>query len=162
AWQAGLAVAPRGIGVIIALLAASQLARHGTDMRPLVAAGFVLGAFEVWRMSYWTLATGMGAVLLPIFLFGLGLGAVYPTLTAIGVGQIRRERIGFAASLFNMMINTGAAAGIAVVTNLLTVRVRVHLTELALGASKAAMTAMIASPEMAPIAAPGAHLVKGA
>ncbi len=132
AWQAGLAVAPRGIGVIVALLAASQLARRGTDMRPFVAAGFVLGAFEVWRMSHWTLATGMGAVLMPIFLFGFGLGAVYPTLTAIGVGQIRRERIGFAASLFNMMINTGAAAGIAVVTNLLTVRWRVHQAELEL------------------------------
>ena len=158
AWQAGLAVAPRGIGVIIALLAASQLARRGTDMRPLVAAGFVLGAFEVWRMSHWTLATGMGAVLIPIFLFGFGLGAVYPTLTAIGVGQIRRERIGFAASLFNMMINTGAAAGIAVVTNLLTVRWRVHQAELGLGVSKA----LIASPEMAPIPGSAVHLMHGA
>ncbi len=158
AWQAGLAVAPRGIGVIIALLVASQLARRGTDMRPFVVAGFILGAFEVWQMSHWTLAISTGSVLLPIFLFGLGLGAVYPTLTAIGVGQISRERIGFAASLFNMMINTGAAAGIAVVTNLLTVRWRVHQAELGLTASRA----MIASPEMAPISVPGGHLVHGA
>jgi DHA2 family multidrug resistance protein len=157
AWQAGLAVAPRGIGVIIALLVASQLARRGTDMRPFVVAGFVLGAFEVWRMSHWTLTTGMGAVLLPIFLFGLGLGAVYPTLTAIGVGQIRRERIGFAASLFNMMINTGAAAGIAVVTNLLTVRWRVHQAALGLGVSPAPIVA----PEMAPIPGSALHLVHG-
>ncbi len=157
AWKAGLAVAPRGIGVIVALLLASQLARRGTDMRPFVAGGFLLGAFEVWRMSHWTLATGTGAVLLPIFLFGLGLGAVYPTLTAIGVGQIRRERIGLAASLFNMMINTGAAAGIAVVTNLLTVRWRVHQAALGLGAP----TAMIVAPEMAPVVAPG-HLVHSA
>ena len=108
-------------------------------------------------MSHWTLTTGMGAVLLPIFLFGLGLGAVYPTLTAIGVGQIRRERIGFAASLFNMMINTGAAAGIAVVTNLLTVRWRVHQAALGLGVSQAP----IASPEMAPIPGSALHLVHG-
>jgi MFS transporter, DHA2 family, multidrug resistance protein len=130
AWKAGLAVAPRGIGVVIALLVVGQLSRRGFDTRPLVCAGFVLGAYEVWQMSHWTLDVSVAAVLRPIFLFGLGLGSVFPTVTALGMGQIRRERMGFAASLFSMVINTGAATGIAVISNVLTARHRLHHAQL--------------------------------
>lgn len=130
AWKAGLAVAPRGIGVVIALLAVGQLSRRGTDMRPLIAGGFVLAAYEVWRMSHWGLAVSMNGVLWPIFLFGFGLGAVFPTVTAVGLGQIRRERMGFASSLFSMMVNVGAATGIAASTNLLAARHSFHLAHL--------------------------------
>ncbi len=130
AWKAGLAVAPRGLGVVIALLAVGQLSRRGTDMRPLITGGFVLAAYEVWRMSHWGLTVSMSGVLLPIFLFGLGLGSVFPTVTAVGLGQIRRERMGFASSLFSMMVNLGAATGIAASTNLLAARRRFHLAHL--------------------------------
>jgi DHA2 family multidrug resistance protein len=130
AWKAGLAVAPRGLGVVIALLAVGQLSRRGVDTRPLIAAGFVLAAYEVWRMSHWGLTVSMNEVLWPIFLFGLGLGAVFPTVTAVGLGQIPRERMGFASSLFSMMVNIGAATGIAASTNLLATRRRFHLAHL--------------------------------
>jgi MFS transporter, DHA2 family, multidrug resistance protein len=130
AWKAGLAVAPRGIGVVLALLAVGQISRRGIDMRPFIAGGFVLGAYEVWRMSHWSIGIAMGAVLMPIFLFGLGLGCVFPTVTALGLGQIRRERMGFASSLFSMMVNLGAATGIAASTNLLAARHGTHLARL--------------------------------
>ena len=130
AWKAGLAVAPRGLGVIIALLAVGQLSRRGFDMRRFVAAGFILAAYEVWQMSRWSLDISMQAVLVQIFLFGIGLGAVFPTITALGIGQIRRERMGFAASLFGMLLNAGAATGIAVVTNALTARHQLHQASL--------------------------------
>jgi len=120
AWRAGLAVAPRGLGVVVALLVVGQLSRRQIEMRPLVCAGFLLGAYESYRMSQWTIGVHESQVLLPIFLFGLGLGAIFPIVTALGIGQISRERMGFAASLFSVMINTGAAAGIAVATDLLT------------------------------------------
>jgi MFS transporter, DHA2 family, multidrug resistance protein len=130
ALRAGLAVAPRGLGVVVALLVVGQLSRRQFEMRPLVCAGFVLGAYEAYRMSQWTIGVQESEVLLPIFLFGLGLGAIFPIVTALGIGQISRERMGFAASLFSVMINTGAAAGIAVATNLLTSRHRHHEAQL--------------------------------
>ena len=120
AWRAGLAVAPRGLGVVVALLAVGQLSRRQFDMRPLVCAGFLVGAYQAYRMSQWTVGVHESQILLPIFLFGVGLGAIFPIVTALGIGQINRERMGFASSLFSVMINTGAAAGIAVATNLLT------------------------------------------
>ncbi len=130
ALRAGLAVAPRGLGVVVALLAVGQLSRRHFEMRPLVCAGFVVGAYEAYRMSQWTIGVQESEVLLPIFLFGLGLGPIFPIVTALGIGQISRERMGFASSLFSMMINTGAAAGIAVATNLLTSRHRLHEAQL--------------------------------
>jgi MFS transporter, DHA2 family, multidrug resistance protein len=130
ALRAGLAVAPRGLGVVVALLAVGQLSRRRFEMRPLVCAGFLVGAYEAYRMSQWTIGMRESEVLLPIFLFGLGLGAIFPVVTALGIGQISRERMGFASSLFSVMINTGAATGIAVATNLLTSRHRLHEAQL--------------------------------
>jgi DHA2 family multidrug resistance protein len=130
AWRAGLAVAPRGLGVIVALLAVGQLSRRRIEMRPVISAGFALGAWQVWRMGHWTMDASEPQVLLPIFLFGLGLGSVFPTITALGVGQIQRERMGFATSLFGMIINTGAAVGIAGVTNVLTARHALHQAQM--------------------------------
>jgi MFS transporter, DHA2 family, multidrug resistance protein len=126
AWKAGVVVAPRGLGVVIALIAVGQLSRRGYDLRPLIGAGFMLAAYEIWQMSQWNLEVSMRAVLWPILLFGLGLGAVFPTVTASGLGEIPPERMGFASSLFSMMVNTGAAIGIASVSNLVTSREQIH------------------------------------
>jgi MFS family permease len=81
-------------------------------------------------MSQRTIGTRESEVLLSIFLFGLGPGAIFPIVTALSIGQISRERMGFAASLFSVMINTGAAAGTAVATNLLTSRHQLHEAQL--------------------------------
>jgi MFS transporter, DHA2 family, multidrug resistance protein len=131
AWRAGLAVAPRGIGVILALVTVGQLSRRQIDMRRIISCGFVLASWEIWHMAHWGIDATERQVLLPIFLFGLGLGAVFPTITALGLGQIRRERMGFATSLFGMIINSGAATGIAIVSNALTARHSFHQAQLA-------------------------------
>jgi DHA2 family multidrug resistance protein len=129
-WRAGLAVGPRGIGVILALLTIGQLSRRQLDMRRIISLGFVLAAWEIWHMAHWPIDATESQVLLPIFLFGLGLGAVFPTITALGFGQIRRERMGFATSLFGMIINSGAATGIAIVSNALASRHSFHQAQL--------------------------------
>jgi len=100
-------------------------------MRRIISCGFILAAWEIWHMAHWSIDATERQVLIPIFLFGLGLGAVFPTITALGLGQIRRERMGFATSLFGMIINSGAATGIAIVSNALTSRHSFHQTQLA-------------------------------
>ena len=63
AWKAGVVVAPRGLGVVIALITVGQLSRRGYDLRPLIGAGFILAAYEIWQMSQWNLEVSMQAVL---------------------------------------------------------------------------------------------------
>ncbi len=48
---------------------------------------------------------------------GLGFGMVFPNTSAAALSCVARERMGYAASLYNMMRNTGAAIGIAYMTN---------------------------------------------
>ncbi|MGH7917588.1 MAG: DHA2 family efflux MFS transporter permease subunit, partial [Candidatus Binataceae bacterium] len=126
AWRSGLAVMPRGLGVIVALLVVWVLSRGGRDVRALIGLGFLLGAYEIWRMSHWTIQVNIWSVIWPLFLFGVGFGAVFPVLTACGLGQIAPKKLGFASSLFNMMMNTGAAIGIASVSNMITSREQIH------------------------------------
>jgi MFS transporter, DHA2 family, multidrug resistance protein len=51
AWNAGVAVAPRGLGTPAAMLIIGQLSRRGFDTRWLVGLGFATLAYATWRMS---------------------------------------------------------------------------------------------------------------
>jgi DHA2 family multidrug resistance protein len=129
AWKAGLAMLPRGLAAGVCMFTLGQLARYGIDTRPLMGLGFVLSAYATWQMAGWDLQVSMASILWPVLLFGCGsLG--WPTLSAAAVSCVPRERMGYAASLYNMMRNTGAAIGISLVSNLLTEREQVHQTYL--------------------------------
>ncbi len=126
AWKAGVAVAPRGLGTLITMLMVGQLSRRGLDMRPLVGVGFALVAYATWMMGHWDLQVNMWSLAWPIILSGAGSGLIFPTLSATTLSCVEKERMGFAASLYNMMRNTGSAIGISLVTNLLNSREQTH------------------------------------
>jgi MFS transporter, DHA2 family, multidrug resistance protein len=126
AWRSGLAVMPRGVGTLFSMLLIGQLSRRGVDTRWLVGAGFAVVAYAMWSMAHWTLSVGTSNVLLPIFISGLGSGLIFPTMSAATLSCVERERMGYAASLYNMMRNTGSAIGISMVSNLLNSREQIH------------------------------------
>jgi len=126
AWRSGLAVAPRGVGAVIALISIGQISRRGFDTRPFIAAGFLLAGLSAFRMAGWDLSVSTASLLWPILLFGMGLGAVFPALTAASLTEIPPAQMGFASSLFNMIITTGAAVGVATVSNMLTSHEQMH------------------------------------
>ncbi len=126
AWKAGLAVAPRGIGVAISMFAVGQLSRLGYDTRPAVGIGFVLAAFAAWQMSQWDLTVGFDNIMFPVVLFGFGSGLVFPVLSASALACVERRRMGYASSLYNMLRNTGSAIGISMVSNMLVSHAQIH------------------------------------
>jgi MFS transporter, DHA2 family, multidrug resistance protein len=126
AWRAGLALTPRGAGTLIAMLGVAQLTRKRIDTRWLVSVGFGIFAVSLWSMSRWTLGVGSPEVMLPIFFSGFAGGLIFPTMSASTLACVERERMGYAASLYNMMRNTGSAIGISVVSNLLVSRSQIH------------------------------------
>jgi DHA2 family multidrug resistance protein len=125
AWKAGLAVLPRGLGAGLCMLLMGQLSRFGFETRPLMGVGFALASYAIWMMSGWDLQVSMNSVLLPVLMFGCG-SMGWPLISATALADVPRERIGFAASLYNMVRNTGAAIGISLVTNMLTSREQIH------------------------------------
>jgi DHA2 family multidrug resistance protein len=131
AWRAGLALAPRGLGTMVAMLLVGQLARRGVDTRPLIGLGFVCMTLGLWTMSTWNMQVSTWVVVWPSIIMGFGMGMIFPTLSAITLSCVKRERMGYAASLYNMMRNAGAAIGISYMTTSLVNHEQVHQSYLA-------------------------------
>ena len=126
AWRAGLVLAPRGLGTMVSMLLIGQLARFKFDTRPLVGFGFVLMATGLWSMSNWNLSVSTWVVVWPSIIMGFGMGFIFPTLSAATLSVVSRERMGYAASLYNMMRNAGAAIGISFMTTTLVNHQQIH------------------------------------
>jgi len=117
ATRAGLTMAPRGLGSMIAMpLVGIILPRF--DPRKLLATGLLLGAFSTWQFGLMNLNVGYWDLFWPQFLQGFGLGFIFVPLTTISMGRVPRESMGNATSLFNLMRNLGGALGIAVIAML--------------------------------------------
>jgi MFS transporter, DHA2 family, multidrug resistance protein len=130
AWKAGIVQAPRGIGSMVSMMIIGQLGRTRINTRPLIGVGFTLMAISLWVMSGWNLEVGMWNVLWPNALMGLGLGLIFPTVSALSFSGVKPERIGYASSLYNMMRNSGAAIGIAYMTATLVARQQIYQSRL--------------------------------
>jgi DHA2 family multidrug resistance protein len=126
AWKAGLVLAPRGLGTMASMLIVGQLARYRYDTRPLIGAGFTLMAIALWTMAGWNTQVSTWTVTWPSLLMGVGMGMIFPTLSATTLACVSRERVGYAASLYNMMRNTGAAIGISYMTTVLVNHEQTH------------------------------------
>lgn len=130
AWKAGLVQAPRGMGAMISMMIIGNLARFGFNTTKMIGLGFTLVTIGCWLSAGFNLQTGMWSVSWPMLVMGLGFGMVFPVASAAAVSCVPRERMGYAASVYNMMRNTGAAIGIAWMTNSLVSQQQVHQSRL--------------------------------
>ncbi len=125
-WKSGIAVLPRGFGTLAGMFFIGQISRRAYDTRWFVGLGFVLMACALWSMSHWTLNVGITYVRFAMILSGLGSGLIFPAMSAATLACVSKERMGYAASLYNMMRNTGSAIGISLVTNMLNSQEQTH------------------------------------
>jgi DHA2 family multidrug resistance protein len=116
--QAGIAMAPRGLGSLIGMPMVGLLIGR-FDARKMVAFGLVVGAGTLFWLGQLNLNAGYWDIFWPQFFQGLGLSALFVPLTTISMDPIPRERMGNATSLFNLMRNLGGSIGIATTGTLL-------------------------------------------
>jgi DHA2 family multidrug resistance protein len=116
--QAGIAMAPRGMGSLIGMPIVGLLIGK-IDSRKMVALGLIVGAITLIWLGQLNLNAGYWDIFWPQFLQGLGLSAIFVPLTTISMDRIPRERMGNATSLFNLMRNLGGSIGIAVTGSML-------------------------------------------
>jgi MFS transporter, DHA2 family, multidrug resistance protein len=115
--QAGIALAPRGMGSFIGMpLVGSLLGRF--DARKFLAAGLAVASFTLWEFSRLNLNAGYWDFFWPQFIQGLSLSMLFVPLTTITMAPIAKEQMGNATSIFNLMRNLGGGFGIATVTTL--------------------------------------------
>ena len=115
--QAGIALAPRGMGSMIGMpLIGGLLGKF--DARKVLAAGLALGAFTLFKFSRLSLDAGYWDLFFPQFIQGFALAMLFVPLTTITMSQVSQQAMGNATSLFNLMRNIGGSIGIAMVTTL--------------------------------------------
>jgi DHA2 family multidrug resistance protein len=110
--QAGIAMAPRGIGSFLFMPLVGYLTGR-FDPRKLLSAGFVLGGVTLIWLGQLNLQAGYWDIFWPQFLQGAGMALLFVPLTTVTMNFIPRERMGNATSLFNLMRNLGGSIGIA-------------------------------------------------
>ena len=156
--QAGIAMAPRGIGSFIAMPVVGLLTAR-FDSRKLIAIGLALGGWTLIWLGSLNLQAGYWDFFWPQILQGIALGLLFVPLTTATMGDLPKEEIGNASTLFNLFRNVGSSVGIAAVATMLT-RSRVeHVATLstritAYDASARAMFAQL--QQMFQMRAPGA------
>jgi DHA2 family multidrug resistance protein len=86
----------------------------------------VLTAVAAWMMSNIDLEVAKSSFLLSNLIQGFGLSLTFVPLTATAMGLLRKEQMGNASGLFNLMRNLGASVGIALVTTMVARGAQAH------------------------------------
>ncbi|HUJ32617.1 MAG TPA: DHA2 family efflux MFS transporter permease subunit [Candidatus Acidoferrum sp.] len=130
AYQAGLALSPRGIGSLATTPLAGYLTSK-TDPRRLLVIGLVLGSVTMFDFSHLNLNAGYQDILWPQVVQGMALSFLFIPLMACSMSRISKENMGNATSIFNLMRNIGGSLGIAIMTTFLVRRTQMHQSHLA-------------------------------
>jgi DHA2 family multidrug resistance protein len=110
--QAGIAMAPRGLGAFLMMQVTGQLTGR-MDARKLLTAGLLIGGMTLLWLAQLNLQAGYWDIFWPQIIQGAGMSLLFVPLTTVTMDPIPRERMGNATSLFNLMRNIGGSIGIA-------------------------------------------------
>ncbi len=125
ALEAGLAISPRGLGALLPATAAGRLIGI-VDSRLIVCAGFgLLGLSGVW-LSRLTFDVAWSNIAFVTFLNGLANPLIFIALSTMSFATLRREQMGGATGIYNLMRNLGGSVGISMATTILARRAQVH------------------------------------
>jgi DHA2 family multidrug resistance protein len=116
----GLALMPRGVGVLISMQVSAYAVRKGIDARWMVSIGFVVGAWSLYQMSGWSLDVDWYHIILSGFIQGLGIGLVFIPLQGMAFATLPPRLRTDGSSLLNLTRNVGSSIGISIMITLLT------------------------------------------
>jgi DHA2 family multidrug resistance protein len=134
ALDSGLAVSPRGIGSMLSMIIAGALADK-IEGRLMMTFGFLILGVSVLMLGHLNLSIAMTSVIIPNVLNGFSGGFIFVPLTTMAMGRLRKQEMGNAAGIYNLVRNIGGSVGIAASTALLVRKEQVHQTYLAANAT---------------------------
>ena len=122
---AGWVLGPGGIATMVALIITGRLI---TRMNPkiLLSAGIIVCAYATYLMSQFNLNADFYTVSWPRIVLGIGMGFFFVPLTTLTMSGIRKEDMGNATAVYNLLRNLGGSFGVAFVTTILSQRSQFH------------------------------------
>ncbi len=129
--SAGLLLASRGIGTLVAMIAVGRLLRV-VQARYLVLVGLSITAFTLWEMTGFTDYTSSRTIAVFSVMQGVGLGLVFVPLSTVAFATLAPHLRTEGAAILTLVRNIGSSIGISLVIAQLTnttVKMHAHLTE---------------------------------
>jgi DHA2 family multidrug resistance protein len=123
-WQAGLLMAPRGLGTMLAMLFAGRMSDKA-DPRVLMLVGILMLAWSLWEMTGWTPAVSVWSLTVVTVVQGFGLGFVFIPLQVLAFATLPADLRTDATALFSLVRNIGSAIGVSVMSFMLTYNTQV-------------------------------------
>ena len=122
---AGLALAPGGMATMIALPITGRLV---TKINPkiILAFGMATATYAVHLMGHFNLLTDFNTIFWSRVVMGFGMGFLFIPLTTMTMSSIRKEEMGNATGIFNLLRNLGGSFGVAFITTVLARRAQFH------------------------------------
>ncbi len=122
---AGMVLGPGGLATLVAMPIAGRLV---TKINPkgLLAFGIAVSAYSTYLMSRFNLLADFDTVIWPRVVLGVGMGFLFIPLTTLTMSEIRKEDMGNASAIYNLLRNLGGSFGVAFVTTMLARRAQFH------------------------------------
>ena len=125
AYLAGLVLAPGGIASMVAMAIAGNLVTR-INPKAILAFGIAVAAYSTHLMAQFSLLADFNTLLWPRVVLGVGTGFLFIPLTTLTLTGIRKEEMGNATAIFNLVRNLGGSLGVAIVTTLVARRAQFH------------------------------------
>jgi len=126
---AGLVLGPGGIATLIAMPIAGRLVTK-INPKAILAFGIIVAAYSTYLMSQFNLLADFNTVIWPRVVLGIGMGFLFIPLTTLTMSAIRKEDMGNASAIYNLLRNLGGSFGVAFVTTMLARRAQLHQVHL--------------------------------
>jgi DHA2 family multidrug resistance protein len=121
---AGLVLAPRGIGTMVAMMIVGRIIGR-VDARLIIFVGLSLTALSLWQMTGFSLQMDMAPIIWTGLLQGFGLGFVFVPLSTITFATLEPARRTEGSAIFSLLRNVGSSIGISVVETMLTEKTQI-------------------------------------
>jgi DHA2 family multidrug resistance protein len=126
---AGWVLGPGGIASMIAMPIAAKLVTK-VNPKAILAFGIAVASYSIYLMSQFNLQADFNTIFWPRVVMGAGMGFLFIPLATLTLSSIRKEEMGNATAIFNLLKNLGGSFGVAIVTTLLTRRAQFHQVHL--------------------------------
>lgn len=126
---AGMVLGPGGVATLIAMPIAGRLVTK-VNPKGLLAFGIIVSAYSTHLMSRFNLLADFDTIIWPRIVLGVGMGFLFIPLTTLTMAGIKKEEMGNAAAIYNLLRNLGGSFGVAFVTTILARRAQIQQTSL--------------------------------
>ena len=127
---AGLLLAPRGVGTMIAMMISGRISNK-MDSRIVMAFGVVLLTWSLWRLSDWTPAVNEWSLIINTMVQGAGVGFIFVPLNVVAFATLDPKLRYEATSFLTLVRSIGMSMGISIFEALVTQNSQVEHSVLA-------------------------------